>query len=146
MTWPGIKPWSPRPLANTLLIRPMDQLYIYIYIYIYIYTNIHINIYIHIYMYIFIYIYIYLYMLYNCGRIFFISSFFIGYILSFSLVRLRSIWLSARVGAHIECRCSHSRREDVIITDVIIKTPDRKCDCSNGIGQFIRIQNNIYLS
>ena len=38
----------------------------------------------------------------------------------------RTIRLSARVGAHIERRCSRSRGEDVTITDVIIKTPDRK--------------------
>ena len=65
-------------------------------------------------------------MLYNCGRIFFILSFYVGYILSFSLVRLTTIWLSARVGAHIEHRCSRSRGEDVTITNVIIKTPDKK--------------------
>ena len=64
--------------------------------------------------------------LYNCGRIVFILSFFVGYILSFGLVRLRTIRLSARVGAHIERRCSRSFGEDVTITDVIIKTPDRK--------------------
>ena len=63
--------------------------------------------------------------LYNCGRIFFILSFFVGYILSFGLVRLRTIRLSARVGTHIECRCSRSHGEDVTITDVIIKNPDR---------------------
>ena len=39
MTQPGIEPQSPRPLVNTLLIRPMARL-IYIYIYIYIYTHI----------------------------------------------------------------------------------------------------------
>ena len=65
-------------------------------------------------------------MLYNCGRIFFILSFFVGYILSFGLVRLRTIRLSARVGAYIERRCSRSRGEELTITDVIIKTPDRK--------------------
>ena len=43
-----------------------------------------------------------------------------------SLVSLRTIRLSARVGAHIERRCSRSRREDVTITYVIIKNPDRK--------------------
>ena len=59
---------------------------------------------------------------------FFILSFFVGYILSFGLVWLRTIWLSARAGAHIERRCSRSLGEDVTITDVIIKTPDRKCD------------------
>ena len=64
-------------------------------------------------------------MLYNCRMSFFILSFFVGYIL-FSLIRLRTIQLSARVRAHIGCRCSRSHREDVTITDVIIKTPDRK--------------------
>ena len=59
---------------------------------------------------------------------FFISSFFVGYILSFGLVRLRTFRLSERVRAHIERRCSRSCGEDVTITDVIIKTPDRKCD------------------
>ena len=24
MTWPGIEPWSPGPLVNTLLIRPIN--------------------------------------------------------------------------------------------------------------------------
>ena len=57
---------------------------------------------------------------------FYILSFFVGYILSFGLVRLRTFRLSARVGAHIERRYSRFRREDVTITDVIIKTPDRK--------------------
>ena len=47
--------------------------------------------------------------------------FFVGYVLSFSLVRHRTIRLSGRVGAHIEGRCSCSRGEDVKITDVIIK-------------------------
>ena len=65
--------------------------------------------------------------LYNCGRIFFILSFFVGYILSFGLVRLITFRLRARIGAHIEQRCSRSRGEDVTITDVIIKTPARKC-------------------
>ena len=65
-------------------------------------------------------------LLYNCGMIFFILSFFVGDIFSFGLVRLRTIRLSARAGAHIECRCSCSRAEDVTITDVRIKTPDRK--------------------
>ena len=59
---------------------------------------------------------------------FLILSFFVGYILSFGLVWLRNFRLCARVGAHIERRCSRSRREDVTITDIIIKTPDRKCD------------------
>ena len=70
-------------------------------------------------------------MLYNCGRIFFIlSSFFVGYILSFGLVRLRTIRLSARAGTHIERRRSRSRSrgKNMTITDVIIKTPDMKMD------------------
>ena len=61
--------------------------------------------------------------LYNCGM-FFILSFFVGYILSFGLVRLRTVQLSVRVGTHIERRCSRSHGEDVTITDIIIKTPD----------------------
>ena len=68
-------------------------------------------------------------LLYNCGRIFFFTlSFFVGYILSLGFVRLRTFRLSARVGAHIERRCSRSCGEDVTITDVIIKPPDRKWD------------------
>ena len=74
--------------------------------------------------------------LYNCRRIFLILSFFVGYIFSFSLVRLRSIRLNARAVAHIECRCSCSRPEDVTITDVIIKNPDRKCVRKWGTGSF----------
>ena len=68
-------------------------------------------------------------MLYNCGRIFLIS-FFVGCILSFGLVRLRTNRLSARAGAgaHIERRCSRSSGEDETLTDVIIKTLDRKWD------------------
>ena len=55
-------------------------------------------------------------------------------ILSFGLVRLRTIRLSARVGAHIERRCLCSRGEDVTITDVIIKTSDRKWNwCANDV-------------
>ena len=68
--------------------------------------------------------------IYHCYIIsegfFFTLSFFVGYILSFGLVRLRTIRLSARVGAHIERRRSHSCGEDVTITDVMIKTPDRE--------------------
>ena len=64
-------------------------------------------------------------MLYNCGMIFFILSFFVGYILSFGLVRLRIIRLSARAGTHIDPGDSRSRTEDVAITDVIIKTPEK---------------------
>ena len=67
-------------------------------------------------------------MLYDCGGIFLYYHFFVGYILSFGLVRLRIVRLSARVGAHIERRCSRSRGEDVTITDVVIKTPDGKWD------------------
>ena len=58
----------------------------------------------------------------------FILSFFVGYILSFGLVRLRTIRVSARAGTHIERRCSRSCTEDVTITNVIIKTPDGKWD------------------
>ena len=58
----------------------------------------------------------------------FILSFFVDNILSFGLVRLRTIRLRARVGAHIERRYSRSCREDVTIIDVIIKTPDWKWD------------------
>ena len=57
-------------------------------------------------------------MLYDCGRFFFYIIIFVGYILSFGLVRLRTIRLSARAGAHIESRCSWSCGEDVTITDV----------------------------
>ena len=55
MTQPGIEPWSPRPLVNTLLNRPIacytttkkqkkynsaaNKAFIYIYIYIYIYID-----------------------------------------------------------------------------------------------------------
>ena len=78
-------------------------------------------------------------MLYNCGIIFFILSFFVGYILSFGLVRLRTIRLSACAGTHIEHRCSCSWMEDVKITGVIIKIPDGKWDWdvndgSDGLG------------
>ena len=56
-------------------------------------------------------------MLYNCGRIFLYYH--------FSLV---IYYHSGKLCAHIECRCSRSRGEDVTITDVIIKTLDRKLD------------------
>ena len=59
---------------------------------------------------------------------FFILSIFVGYILSFGLVRLRTFRPSAQVGAHIDHMCSCSCGEDLTITDVIIKTPDRICD------------------
>ena len=89
-------------------------------------------------------------MLYNCGMIFFILSFFVGYILSFGLFKLRTIWLSARAGAHIECRYSRSCVEDVTITDVIIKTPDRKWDWdandvmpgSDGLGILVFLKKS----
>ena len=55
----------------------------------------------------------------------FILSFFVCYILSFGLVRLSNIRFSARAGAHIQCS-SRSHVEDVTITNVIIKPPDRK--------------------
>ena len=82
--------------------------------------------------------------------IFFILSFFVGYILSFGLVRPRTIRLSARVGAHIECRCSRSCAEDVTITNVIRKTPDRKCDWgvndvisgNDGLGFLVILQKS----
>ena len=54
----------------------------------------------------------------NCGRIFFLYY-------HFSLV---ISYHSGYLGAHIECRCLRSRGEDVTITDVIIKTPDKKWD------------------
>ena len=57
------------------------------------------------------------------GGFFFILSFFVGYILSFGSVMLRTIRLWAREGAHIVRRCSRSRGENVRITDVIIKNP-----------------------
>ena len=91
-------------------------------------------------------------LLYNCGVIFFILSFFVGYILSFGLVRLRTIRLKARAGAHVECRCSRSRAEDVTITD-IIKTPDRKWNWdvddvmpgSEGLGILVIFEKSSYL-
>ena len=80
-------------------------------------------------------------MLYNGGRIFFfILSFFVGYILSFGLVRLRTIRLSARAGAHIECS-SCSRADDVTITNVIVKTPDRKYDW--GVNDIILVSEGL---
>ena len=65
-------------------------------------------------------------MLYNWGMFFFILSSFVGYILSFGLVRLRTVRLSALSGSHSEFRCSRSCAEDVTLTNVIIKTPGRK--------------------
>ena len=65
-------------------------------------------------------------MLYNRGKFFFIFLFLVGYILSFGLVGLRTIRLSARVGAPIEHRCSRSHGEDVTITDFKIKISHRK--------------------
>ena len=66
------------------------------------------------------------------------EGFFLYY--HFSLVRLRTIRLSARAGAHIECRCSRSCAEDVTITDVIIKTPDRKW--KTGVVNDVRSGSN----
>ena len=59
---------------------------------------------------------------------FFILSLFVGYVLSVGLVRLRTVRLSTRAGAQTECRCSRSNAEDMTITNVIIKTPDRTKD------------------
>ena len=60
--------------------------------------------------------------------IFLYKSFFVNYVLSFGLVGLGTIRLSASAGAaHIEYS-SHSHAEDMTITNVKIKTPDRKCD------------------
>ena len=72
--------------------------------------------------------------------------FFLGYILFFGLVRLRTVQLSAQVGAHIECRCSCSHGEDVWITDVIIKTLDRKWHharkrWAEDLGWFLKINS-----
>ena len=73
---------------------------------------------------------------------FLILSFFVGYILSFGLVRLRTIRLSARAGAHI-VTSSARERELHSITDVIIKPPDGKwnwggwmtsCPKARGLG------------
>ena len=72
-------------------------------------------------------------MCYIIAEGFFYIIIFVGYIFSFGLVKLRTIRLSAQVGAHIERRCSRSCREDVTITDVIIKIPDRKCDWGCGL-------------
>ena len=59
---------------------------------------------------------------------FFILSFFVG------LLRLTTIRLSAWVGAHIQCRFSRSRGEDVRITYVIIKILDRKLIGGGGVN------------
>ena len=91
-------------------------------------------------------------LLYICGTIFFILSFFFGYILSFGLVRLRTIRLSARAGAHIKCS-SRSCAEDVSIINVIIKTPDEKCDWGvndvmlgiEGLGILVILEKNSWL-
>ena len=89
-------------------------------------------------------------MLYNCGMIFFILSLFIIYILSFGLVRLRTIRLCARAGTHIERRCSRSRAEDVTLPDLIIKNPERKWDWgandimtgSDGLGFLVILKKS----
>ena len=64
-------------------------------------------------------------LLYNCGRIFFILSYFVGYILSFVLVRLRIIRLIARAGAHIECSSVTLARGGCDNDKCHNKTPDR---------------------
>ena len=64
--------------------------------------------------------------LYNYGMIFLLII-FVNYILSFGLVGLWTIRLSAHAGAHIEYS-SRSHAEDMTITNVIIKTPNRKWD------------------
>ena len=84
---------------------------------------------------------------------FFLLSFFVGFILSFGLVRLRTIRLSVRAGTHIERRCSCSRGEDVTITNVIIKAPDRKLNWgandvmlgSDGLGFLVILRKSGYL-
>ena len=58
---------------------------------------------------------------------FFLLIIFVNYILSFGLVGLWTIRLSAGAGAHIE-DSSRSCVEDMTITNVIIKTPDKKLD------------------
>ena len=81
---------------------------------------------------------------------FFILSFFVGYIFSFGLVRLRTIGLSARAGTHIERRCSHLSADDVTMTDNIIKTPDKKWDWgandvmpgSDGLGFLVILKKS----
>ena len=83
--------------------------------------------------------------------IFLYYHFSLGYILSFGLVRLRTIQFSARAGAHIECRCSRSHAKDVTITNVIIKTPDRKWDWgvndvmpgSEGLGILVIFEKDV---
>ena len=91
-------------------------------------------------------------MLYNCGRIFFILSFFVGYILSFGMVRLRTIRFCAHAWTHIECS-SRLRVEDVTITNVLIKTPDSKWNCgvndvmpgSKGLGILVTFEKSSLL-
>ena len=57
----------------------------------------------------------------------FLLIIFVNYILSLSLVGLWTIRLSVGAGAHIEYSSS-SHVEDMTITNVIIKTPERKWD------------------
>ena len=64
------------------------------------------------------------FMCYIITEWFFLLIIFVNYILSFGLVGLWTIWLSAGAGAHIEYS-SRSRTKDITITNVIIKTPDR---------------------
>ena len=60
------------------------------------------------------------YLLYNCGMIFLYYLF--SLVISYHLV-----WLGFELFGSL-CRCSHSRTEDVTITNAIIKTPDGKWD------------------
>ena len=77
---------------------------------------------------------------------FFLLINFVNYILSFGLIGLWTIRLSAGAGAHIEYS-SRWRAEDMTITNVIIKTPDRKwtgvwmtsCPEAMGWGQSFEI-------
>ena len=48
-------------------------------------------------------------MLYNCGMIFFILSFFVGYILSFSLVRLWTVRLLVQVFTLVRGWCDNHK-------------------------------------
>ena len=61
---------------------------------------------------------------YNYGMIFLYESFFVNYNLSFGLVGA-SNYSALSAGAHIEYS-SRSCAEDMTITNVIIKPPNRK--------------------
>ena len=56
--------------------------------------------------------------LYNCGMIFLYYNFSL-------VISYHSVWLGVELFGSW-CRCSRSRAEDVTITDVIIKPPDKK--------------------